>query len=494
MIMEGLLMIPLLAAIFALHFASVRTHRLIYSIGTYLLLIAALFFIAYTFLETTGSTAISMLTLTCTMTAIVYMSGFVKLTRTDYVVLFTSFLWFGRFDSFTSFASLLNIFLFIILVSKIRLGRIKGELFHIWFTFVLTGSVGFVSYMFYDDSVRYIGYTFSSNATKLLVWAIATAATILLCAAIIYVIKRALCGYFSEINQMGDMYPKIEMQFIIVSLGILILIIAIHWISPMMYGFYGGLYRFLTPLSLFALLLQLFFLTMFYRVAFLKDSLKMKTMENENLLVYTSDLEKNLGDIKGLRHDMKNIFFTMGQFVEKSSDQRMTAFYREKINPLFENEIAKSDLYSKLMSINNEQLRAFFYYKISQGLERGALVKLEISTGYTTSSESLDLIDITRILGILLDNAIEECLELGYGEIKIAITQNQDLTVYRIENTVNPKKQEDGIRTGVSSKGEHRGLGLTIIRNIIDQYDNIVLNSFFKDGCFVQSLSIYEKG
>jgi len=183
----------------------------------------------------------------------------------------------------------------------------------------------------------------------------------------------------------------------------------------------------------------------------------------------------------------------MGNFVEKSGIKEMQEFYQEKINPFASDEIAKSDLYAKLAGIDNEQLKAFLFYKISQAIKRGVDVELDILFPSINSNEenSIEFVDLVRILGILLDNAIEECMELENGSISIKITRNSELVSYMISNFVRDEVKEMGIRAGISTKGQNRGKGLVNVCNIIDKYDFVTLNSYFRDGYFVQNIVVY---
>jgi two-component system sensor histidine kinase AgrC len=190
----------------------------------------------------------------------------------------------------------------------------------------------------------------------------------------------------------------------------------------------------------------------------------------------------------------------MGSFVERSDDLEMQTFYREKLSPFASEEIAKSDLHGKLSVIDNEQLKAFLFYKISQAIERGIMLDLEVSAQYSVSKSKIEFTDLIRVLGILLDNAIEGCMEL-YSKaesltvceynIVIKISQNDELVSYMIKNTILPEAKEIGIKAGVSTKGKERGKGLIISRGILEKYDFITLNSYFQDDCFVQNLILY---
>jgi hypothetical protein len=249
---------------------------------------------------------------------------------------------------------------------------------------------------------------------------------------------------------------------------------------------------------LFSMVLQLSFVIMVFRVTWLKDTLKISAQENQSLAAYSSNLEKSMDEIKNIKHDVKNIFLTMGNFVERSGDKEMQEFYTKKISPFAVDEIAKNDLLGKLAGLGNEQLKAFMFYKISQAIERDVAVDLDIFAHVPNFEPdgkfSVEFIDLVRILGILLDNAIEECVKIPDARIFIKVSRNDEMISYVIKNTVRQEVREKGIKPGVSTKGKDRGKGLVNIKNIIGKYNTVLLNSFFSEDCFVQNLVVYAEG
>ncbi|MDR1538576.1 MAG: GHKL domain-containing protein [Clostridiales bacterium] len=116
----------------------------------------------------------------------------------------------------------------------------------------------------------------------------------------------------------------------------------------------------------------------------------------------------------------------------------------------------------------------------------------------------MGLADLVRILGILMDNAIEECMTLTLSGwslaslaaspnvpvITVKLTRNDEMVSCTVRNAVSPERKEKGVKAGVSSKGVGRGKGLMIVRGILEKYDCVTLNSYFQEDCFVQNLVI----
>ena len=506
--------IAVILALFTIDAMGNRIKHIAYHVFAFAFLSGALVWLLFFALSPiSGSSTMTYLALAFVMTAVLFTLNFMKLSPLDYAVLFTLFVCVNRFSATWLFGialKILYIFIVLLAVCKIRFGSLHEHLFHVWFASMLISAEWYIcDYLF--NYVNNMSRAFDSRLEKLLVWGIATLVIIIANLALIYAVKRLFRKPFDEINQMGKAYPRVERYFIYATAAILLFMALAHCSYILFSGFIGlvssleagnlriaisgifndligGLFNLFT---LFALIIQLSFLIVLYRMTRLKDNLQNKTLESQSLTAYSTGLEKNMDDIRNIKHDIKNIFLTMSGFVERSGDAEMQTFYSEKISPFANEEIAKSDLYGKLAAINNEQLKAFLFYKISQSVERGIIFDLDISPRFSASDDFIEIIDLVRILGILLDNAIEECMKISHGSIAVKLSQNDELVSYIIKNTVGPETRENGIKPGVSTKGDERGSGLIIVRNILEKYDNATLNSYFAEDSFIQSLVIY---
>lgn len=462
-------------------------------ISSVLIFSVTTFLIVYTY---TGSTFMNVFSLSVTMVSVVYILDFVRLNILDYTVLYAIIILYDRYigllSSFFGITFFICIIFFSILcIYKIRLTILKGNIFNMWLTFFLTIIDGIVFGLIFDTIVRKIGYSFRLAIFKTIIWVISLVSIIVVNLILIYLIKKYFNMYFYEINKMGKKYPTLEKYFIYITIGILFLILFMHFTFFSLFGYSNQNTLLLTIFCLLGLIIQLLYLTLLFRVTYYKDNLTDKELENKSLTLYSSNLEKNIDDIRAIKHDIKNIFFTMGQYVEESDNEEMKLFYKTKIYPFASDEILKNDLYSKLMILKNEQLKAFLYYKISQALERNIPTELDIDLASEVFSTGIDFTDLIRILGILIDNGIEECVNTENSHLIIKISQNNELASYVIKNTVNSVKKAAGIKAGISTKGENRGNGLVIVHNVIEKYDFVMLNSYFVEDLFVQNLNIY---
>lgn len=248
----------------------------------------------------------------------------------------------------------------------------------------------------------------------------------------------------------------------------------------------------LSALLLVLALVQALYIRIMVKMAFLKERMRTARDEYERISLYNADLEENLDGMARVRHDVKNLFFTMGNFVEKSGNGEMQDFYARNVVPFMKDTLLKNDLYARLRPLGDETLKSFLYYKIMQGVERGVHIELTVSLKEGGADFHLERADLVRILGIFIDNAIEEVCRMESGRILVAIRESGGVCSFSICNSLREETKKKGITAGNSDKGPERGKGLLIVKELLSRYDNVVLNSYFHEDIFVQQLRIDE--
>lgn len=122
-------------------------------------------------------------------------------------------------------------------------------------------------------------------------------------------------------------------------------------------------------------------------------------------------------------------------------------------------------------------------------------IKVNMSFLLDLKTLNMPIYEFARILGILLDNAIEASSETK--EKIINLTFRNDFKSSRqlvvIENTFNDNNldTEQIYEKGTSSKENHTGLGLWTVRKIIKKHNNINLFTSKQNNFFSQQLEIY---
>ena len=108
----------------------------------------------------------------------------------------------------------------------------------------------------------------------------------------------------------------------------------------------------------------------------------------------------------------------------------------------------------------------------------------------------MKIYDFTRILGILLDNAIDAAKECDKKLINVTFRKEvgNNMIVLIIQNTYTNKDvdTEAIYQKGVSSKENHTGLGLWKIRQILMHNNNLNLYTTKDEQFFTQQLEIFK--
>ena len=97
--------------------------------------------------------------------------------------------------------------------------------------------------------------------------------------------------------------------------------------------------------------------------------------------------------------------------------------------------------------------------------------------------------DITKILGVMLDNAIDATKKAKKKEINISLCSMKGNSCITVENTYLGNINKDKIGTGYTTKGKGHGFGLQLTKDIIknNKYlkyefsvvDNMVVSKLF---------------
>lgn len=266
-------------------------------------------------------------------------------------------------------------------------------------------------------------------------------------------------------------------------LGILTLIIQ----SLIMFYYLDKLPIFMNFLS-FISLLAYFGISMFSLSRVLKLTLATKKLESAES--YNNTLRILHDNVRGFKHDFDNIVTTIGGYIKTEDIEGLKKYYLEleddceRVNNLY---VLNPEI------VNNDGIYNLLTKKYNEADSKN--VKVNITFLLDLGNLHMKIYEFAKILGILLDNAIEASSECEEKIINLSFrndTKNsRELIV--IENTYNDKNIDTDkiFEKGVSGKENHTGLGLWEIRKIIKKNNNINLHTSKNDKFFSQTLEIY---
>ena len=220
-------------------------------------------------------------------------------------------------------------------------------------------------------------------------------------------------------------------------------------------------------------------------------NIMMKQNSYDNLQEYMKQIEELYQNMRVFRHDYANVMLSVVGYIEENDMDGLKKYYDMEIFPISNLFNKEKDVVAKLHNLDIIELKSLISVKINYALELKVEVNLEIIE--KIDKVNMKSIDLVRIIGIFLDNAIEACQECEKPSIDLSIIKMDKDITFIVKNTY-IKKNIDYCKLGtlgISSKGERRGTGLYNVKTIINAYNNVIMDTEYENGYFTQLLEIY---
>lgn len=225
--------------------------------------------------------------------------------------------------------------------------------------------------------------------------------------------------------------------------------------------------------------------------------IKAQNAQYEGLQQYTAQLEALYQNIRAFKHDYVNILSTMYGFMEHDEWQPLKAYYEQEILPLNHTFQDESQELAKLSNLQIPELKGILYNKLVKSLELGIHTSVEIRK--PVSEIHAKHVDIARVLGIYLDNAVEalNLPELAPEDrrLYVAIWEDAESVTFVIRNYCKdlPLNIHKLGTMNYSTKGQNRGLGLHIAAQTLRPYKNIHRDTTYENHMFTQMIKIFKE-
>lgn len=246
-----------------------------------------------------------------------------------------------------------------------------------------------------------------------------------------------------------------------------------------------------------AMLFFTFFIITMVILCFLIKTLKRdaellnKLKESEILQDYTAKVESLYLEIRTFKHDYLNILSTMELYMKEKRYTDLQHYFESKILPQGRSLVSNDAVLGKLAKLKIPELKSLLYPKLLVALNHHLDAVVDIKND--TTSIPVDYLDLTRILGIFMDNAIEAAVETQEKTLYIGFHTYDNTTIIRIRNSCNPVEHIDHIfNLDYSTKPGSRGIGLYNANLLIHKHPNIILKTTCGDNMFTQELKIIE--
>lgn len=197
-------------------------------------------------------------------------------------------------------------------------------------------------------------------------------------------------------------------------------------------------------------------------------------------------------DLRGFRHDFANIMCTIGGYVHVKDIDGLTNYYSE-----IQKDISKVNNLGALdpSVINHPAIFTLIASKYDRATKENITMNINCFLDLTTLN--MKIYEFTRVLGILLDNAIEAAKECNHKVIQLEIRKDtkRHRQLVIIENTYQEKEidTEKIYEKNYSTKPGNTGLGLWEVRQILKRNQNLNLFTSVDNEYFKQQLEMYNQ-
>ena len=202
--------------------------------------------------------------------------------------------------------------------------------------------------------------------------------------------------------------------------------------------------------------------------------------EQKQQAFYNQSLTTALQDFQRFKHDQVNHLSVVYSMLEKNNVIDALTYLKETQNT------TKSFSNPALFNITNAGLFGIISSKIDKANQSGIDFDIKV-IGQVGSIPNVKISDLCEVVGIYLDNAIEEVIGNGKLKVSMTLTSTDENVILKISNECGeiPNLTK-------SSKGTSHGHGLVIANRILNSYSNILHSNIFDKTTmeFTQTLTI----
>ena len=207
---------------------------------------------------------------------------------------------------------------------------------------------------------------------------------------------------------------------------------------------------------------------------------------------YNHSLRVLHDSVRAFKHDFDNMVTTIGGYIKTNDMEGLEKYYSELVD---DSERVNNLYILNPEVVNNDGIYNLLTKKYHEADSRD--IKVNITFLLDLNTLNMKIYEFARILGILLDNAIEassECEEKIINLIFRNDTKNHTQLLI-VENTYADKTvdTEKNFEKGISGKENHTGLGLWEVRKLVNKNQNVHLRTIKDNKFFKQQLEIYYK-
>lgn len=193
-------------------------------------------------------------------------------------------------------------------------------------------------------------------------------------------------------------------------------------------------------------------------------------LQFSKLQVQVAQQSKSLNDLKELSLEMRKIRHDMTKYLDITSNLISSGKSEEALRYLEKIQTEKIDHTFHPITTSSDVINALLNTKFSYCKKHGIDFVYQITANVSTFSE----MDLSVLLGNLLDNAIEAAEKCEQPFVRITICESKAYLVVIVTNSIGASVLKENPNFKTTKKDQlHHGLGLLTVKDIVEKYDGI---------------------
>lgn len=195
--------------------------------------------------------------------------------------------------------------------------------------------------------------------------------------------------------------------------------------------------------------------------------------------------------MRSFKHDYINILSTMDCYIEQQDFDNLNKYFHSKILPTGKQFSKDSASLGRLVNIQVLELKSILYQKFMEASTLHLNLEIDIPEPLTCVTP-INPLELARLMGIFLDNAIDAAQETEVKKLFCGILKSGHEIIIVITNSCNDLNVpiENLFQEGFTTKSSGHGIGLYNAKQILNAYPNILHHTKYQNNIFTQELHI----
>lgn len=247
--------------------------------------------------------------------------------------------------------------------------------------------------------------------------------------------------------------------------------------------------------SLFVIIINSFLILIYsfiiYKTLNEKNNNIMIKAQNDSLMESLSEYENMLDRQRVDNHENKNQLLIIKNMINKN-DKDVIKYIDTVVKDQKEDD---EILYTKVKKIPSGGLQGIIYQKMLVMKDKNILFNLDVSRDIRKiNMDNFSMNNnykLCKIIGVFLDNAIEESVNLTDRIITISLYEEDSDLVIEVSNKFEGKINLDVLDDeGFTTKGDGHGYGLSLVKKIVSESDVFVNERQVNNNIFKQIIKV----